>query len=169
MKQAMNDVVAVCSGTECFTAGTLIETSEGLKAIETFTGGELVWSRSETSLTYGYQPVIANKETPAQPIFEVVIQREDGQQETLKTTAEHPFWIKNYGWLKAALLAKGMTLVDRNNNELHVVRQHLIPNHLETVYNIEVQGFHTYHVGKLGTWVHNANCCKTTAPISLKP
>lgn len=31
---------------------------------------------------------------------------------------------------------------------------------LDTVYNIEVDEFHTYHVGRLGTWVHNANCCQ---------
>ena len=28
----------------------------------------------------------------------------------------------------------------------------------DTVYNFEVEGFHTYHVGELGVWVHNANC-----------
>ncbi|WP_319922455.1 polymorphic toxin-type HINT domain-containing protein [Moraxella catarrhalis] len=26
----------------------------------------------------------------------------------------------------------------------------------QTVYNFEVQDFHTYHVG---VWVHNADCC----------
>lgn len=52
-----------------------------------------------------------------------------------------------------------MTLLNRNNEELKVVSQHLVPNRLETVYNIEVDDFHTYHVGKLGIWVHNANCC----------
>jgi len=29
-----------------------------------------------------------------------------------------------------------------------------------TVYNIEVEGWHTYFVGELGVWVHNANCGK---------
>jgi hypothetical protein len=27
-----------------------------------------------------------------------------------------------------------------------------------TVYNIEVEEFHTYYVGELGVWVHNTNC-----------
>ncbi|RKL86942.1 polymorphic toxin-type HINT domain-containing protein, partial [Moraxella catarrhalis] len=31
--------------------------------------------------------------------------------------------------------------------------------HTETVYNFEVQDFHTYHIGKYGVWVHNAECC----------
>ncbi|MBP6109566.1 MAG: hypothetical protein KA484_06870 [Rhodocyclaceae bacterium] len=28
----------------------------------------------------------------------------------------------------------------------------------QTVYNIEVEDFHTYYVGELGVWVHNTNC-----------
>ena len=34
-----------------------------------------------------------------------------------------------------------MILLDRNNEELEVVSQHLVPHRLETVYNIEVDGF----------------------------
>ncbi len=151
---------ATCAtGTVCFTAGTLIETSEGLKAIETFTGGELIWSRNDTTLEYGYYPVIATKATPDQPIFQVTVKNNQGDIETLETTAEHPFWIKDTGWLKASLLEQGMILLDRNNQEVEVLSQYLIPNHTDTVYNIEVDNFHTYHVGRLGVWVHNADCC----------
>ena len=28
-------------------------------------------------------------------------------------------------------------------------------NQKETVYNFEVQDFHTYHIGEYGVWVHN--------------
>jgi filamentous hemagglutinin len=170
MKAAMNDAVQACTGGACFTAGTLIETDRGLKAVEQFEGGELIWSRNDVTLEYGYRPVIATKVTAEQAIFEVVIQNKTGQQEILETTAEHPFWIKDFGWLKASLLQSGMTLLDRNNEELTIVSQALIPNKVETVYNIEVDGFHTYHVGELGTWVHNANCCEIKAPNSpIKP
>lgn len=151
-----------CGGIACFTAGTLIETSLGLKAIEQFKGGELIWSRDELSLEYGYRPVIATKVTDQQPIFHVIVQDQSGQTETLETTAEHPFWLKDFGWIKASLLRSGMTLLDRNNQELTVRQQLLIPHTLHTVYNIEVDGFHTYHVGELGVWVHNANCCDVT-------
>lgn len=91
MKAAMNDVVKACSGGQCFTAGTKIETDQGLKAIETFTGGELIWSRHETTLEYGFRPVIATKVTDNQVIFKVVIKNTKDQIETLETTAEHPF------------------------------------------------------------------------------
>ncbi len=159
-QSATTQTKATCSnGTVCFTAGTLIETSEGLKAIETFTGGELIWSRNDSTLEYGYHPVIATKATPDQPIFQVTVKNNQGDIETLETTAEHPFWIKETGWLKASLLEQGMILLDRNNQEVEVLSQYLIPNHTDTVYNIEVDNFHTYHVGRLGVWVHNADCC----------
>ena len=160
VKAAEKAVQNYCSGAACFTAGTLIETDQGLKEIEQFVGGELIWTRNDITLEYGYRPVIATKVTADQPIFEVVIRGGNGQQETLNTTAEHPFWVKELGWLKASLLQTGMTLLDRNNEELKVVSQCLVSNKLETVYNIEVEGFHTYHVGELGIWVHNANCCE---------
>ena len=65
---------ATCTtGISCFTAGTLIETSEGLKAVETFTGGELIWTRNDITLEYSYRPVIATKATPDQPIFQVTV------------------------------------------------------------------------------------------------
>ncbi|MFL9514428.1 hemagglutinin repeat-containing protein, partial [Acinetobacter baumannii] len=159
MKAAMQDAVHACSGGACFTAGTLIETDQGLKAVEQFVGGELVWARNDLTLEYDYRPVIATKITADQPIFQVTVQNEHGQVEILETTAEHPFWIKGLGWLKASLLQSGMTLLDRDNQEITIVSQTLIPNRLETVYNIEVEGYHTYHVGELGVWVHNANCC----------
>ena len=28
----------------------------------------------------------------------------------------------------------------------------------DTVYNFEVDGYHTYHVGQLGLWVHDVTC-----------
>lgn len=52
-----------------------------------------------------------------------------------------------------------MILLDRNNQEVEVLSQYLIPNHTDTVYNIEVDDFHAYHVGRLGVWVHNTDCC----------
>ncbi|WP_435938682.1 polymorphic toxin-type HINT domain-containing protein [Moraxella bovoculi] len=161
---------ATCTtGTVCFTAGTLIETDKGLKAIETFTGGELIWTRNDITLEYGYRPVIATKATPNQPIFQVTVKNQQGDIETLQTTAEHPFWIKDTGWLKASLLEQGMILLDRNNQEVEVISQFVLPNHTDTVYNIEVDDFHTYHVGRLGVWVHNADCCGVDVKTSPLP
>jgi hypothetical protein len=111
-------------------------------------------------------------------LFEVVIQNAQGETETLHTTAEHPFWVTNAQdgaqWLKASLLAAGMQLIDRSGNTLTVQSQTAL-NETATVYNIQVQEHSTYHVGHLGTWVHNANCCNvpngagnaTTSPVDM--
>uniref|UniRef100_UPI000AC7C82A polymorphic toxin-type HINT domain-containing protein n=1 Tax=Chromobacterium subtsugae TaxID=251747 RepID=UPI000AC7C82A len=142
----------------CFVAGTLVMTDKGLKAIETFVGGELVWSRSDQTGEYGFQPVVAHKATQDQDIYRVEVINEDGLRETFRTTAEHPFWIKDQGWLKASLLQAGMLLVSHAGLPLIVVSQDLEAV-AETVFNIQVAEFETYHVGELGAWVHNAKCC----------
>ncbi|SUX36059.1 Protein of uncharacterised function (DUF1557) [Chromobacterium violaceum] len=142
----------------CFVAGTQVLTDKGLKAIETFVGGEWVWSRSDQTGEYGFQPVVAHKATQDQAIYRVVVEDEIGRQETFRTTAEHPFWVKDQGWLKASLLQAGVILVDHAGQPLTVVNQ-AEEGELDTVFNIQVAEFQTYHVGELGVWVHNANCC----------
>lgn len=155
----VNKPVANCvNGTTCFVAGTLIETNQGLKPIESFIGGELIWSRSDNDFSYNYQPVVATKVTHNQPIYEVVVDNDSGIRESFLTTEEHPFWVKDVGWQQASVLKEGYILLDRNNNDLYVVSQTLLAK-LDTVYNIEVDDYHTYHVGKFGVWVHNSNCC----------
>ncbi|SUX53910.1 polymorphic toxin type 50 domain-containing protein [Chromobacterium vaccinii] len=145
----------------CFVAGTQVLTDKGLKAIEAFVGGEWVWSRSDQTGEYGFQPVVAHKATQDQAIYRVVVADEAGRQETLRTTAEHPFWIKDQGWLKASLLQTGMILVDHAGQPLTVVSQ-VEEDETEIVFNIQVAQFQTYHVGELGIWVHNAKCCPDT-------
>ena len=79
----------------CFVAGTFIHTADGAKPVETFVGGERVFSRDEITQEPGLRPVIATKATEDQPVFEVVIADSLGRTETLHTTAEHPFWVVN--------------------------------------------------------------------------
>ena len=150
----------VCGiGNKCFVAGTLIETVNGLKPIEEIQYGELIWSREEFGEKYAYKPVFANKVTLNQETFKVVVKNESGKTESFITTAEHPFFVEGKGWLKAILLEEDMVLLDRNGlPSLQVVSQQATGK-LETVYNIAVEEFSTYHVGEFGVWVHNANCC----------
>nr|WP_264756378.1 HINT domain-containing protein [Moraxella catarrhalis] len=88
-----------------------------------------MWSRQEFGTEYGYRPVIATKVTPNQEIYEVVVKHSNNSTETFKTTKEHPFWVEGIGWLKASLLEQGMILLDRNNQEVEVISQYLLPNH----------------------------------------
>ncbi|WP_227674090.1 polymorphic toxin-type HINT domain-containing protein [Psychrobacter phenylpyruvicus] len=157
------DFSRVCNGPVCFTAGTLIHTIQGLKPIETVERGELVWSREEFGEKYDYRPVIATKVTSNAPIYEVKIQHDSGLEETFSTTEEHPFWIDGQGWRKASILEAGMKLLDKRGNATATVISQKALDETDTVYNFEVQDFSTYHIGELGVWVHNANCCDFTS------
>jgi filamentous hemagglutinin len=150
--------LASCGGIACFVAGTLIQTDKGLKPIETFVGGEMVWARNDETLEYGYRPVVTTKATADQELYEVVVGNMQGQTETYYTTSEHPFWLKDHGWRKASLLEAGMTLLDRHNEPIQIISQSLTSD-IDTVFNIQVQDSETYHIGELGIWVHNADCC----------
>ncbi|MFK7091604.1 hemagglutinin repeat-containing protein [Chromobacterium violaceum] len=158
LSEAKTEIVSFCTNGACFVAGTPILTDKGLKPVETFVGGELVWSRSDETGEFGFRPVVAHKATADQDIFRVVVEDATGKQEVLRTTAEHPFWIKDWGWRTAALLQPGMTLLDKADGLLTVISQEK-EDVRETVFNIQVAEFQTYHVGELGVWVHNAKCC----------
>ena len=151
---------ATCSsGNVCFTAGTLIHTTDGLKPIENIKHGDLIWSRQEFGAEYDYRPVVATKVTPNQEIYEVVVKHHNNTTEIFKTTSEHPFWVEGIGWLKASLLESGMVLLDKHGLANVTIVSQTKLDHTEIVYNFEVQDFHTYHIGKYGVWVHNDECC----------
>lgn len=48
-----------------------------------------------------------------------------------------------------------MRLADGSKAFVTAVRK---TERVEPVYNFTVDGFHTYHVGEFGVWVHNTNC-----------
>ena len=144
--------------TACFVAGTLIETIDGLRLIETIQQGDLIWSRHEETLEYGYRPVVDTVSFEDKEIYEVVVRDKNGKLETYQTTEEHPFWVVDTGWLPASLLQIGMTLVNRNDEAVLTVVSQSKLNKTDTVYNFEVAEFHTYHIGEFGVWVHNADC-----------
>ncbi|MBR0573024.1 DUF637 domain-containing protein [Pasteurella atlantica] len=152
----------VCSGISCFVAGTPIHTINGIKPIEEIGIGELVWSREEFGDNYAYKPVIVTKATENQPIYAVKVKHNNGLEETFNTTEEHPFFIDGQGWRKASILESGMRMLDKEGKATATIISQEKLDKTDTVYNFEVQEFHTYHIGEIGLWVHNADCCKIT-------
>jgi len=74
------------------------------------------------------------------------------------TTSEHPFWVEGKGWRLAGELRAGDLLQMHDGNWLAVegVEE---TGRVETVYNVEVEDFHTYFVGSnewgFSVWAHN--------------
>ena len=77
--------------------------------------------------------------------------------EEIITTIDHPFYVKDKGFVTAGELKIGDELLDANGNVLLVENFDVeLTDEPTKVYNFQVEVFHTYHVGELGVLVHNA-------------
>ncbi|MBX9681170.1 MAG: HINT domain-containing protein [Gemmataceae bacterium] len=76
----------------------------------------------------------------------------------IRTTAEHPFWVKDFGWKPAGELKAG-DLLATDNGQWVAVEETFDTGEFETVYNLRVAEWHTYFVGDSGwlfcIWAHN--------------
>lgn len=78
--------------------------------------------------------------------------------EKIVTTVDHPFYVQGKGFINAGNLLVGDRLVSVNGEDLSVddcyIEECDFPT---TVYNFQVEDYHTYFVGQSVVWVHNAN------------
>ncbi len=74
----------------------------------------------------------------------------------------HPFYSPVKGWSDAVQLRAGDILVLVNGEYVVVEKvQHEILEAPVTVYNFQVEDFHTYYITIAGVLVHNSNCTRT--------
>jgi RHS repeat-associated protein len=145
----------------CFVAGTLVHTSDGLKPIEEIEADDYVLSRDEETGAVDYKRVTRKFVTPDQSVIELSLEDEEGGIETIGATAEHPFWVKARGWIGTGELLPGDEVFTSTGGWLKVTGSTWLSGR-QTVYNLEVEGYHTYFVGDAGAWVHNM--CHVPAP-----
>ncbi len=79
----------------------------------------------------------------------------EGEPDPIGTTASHPFWSQDR---QAFVSAESLTTTERlrleNGRTAAVTRIEQLPG-TQSVYNLEVDGEHVYHVGLNGVLVHN--------------
>ncbi|WP_152622431.1 polymorphic toxin-type HINT domain-containing protein [Archangium violaceum] len=142
---------------QCFVAGTQVLTKEGPKPIEEVRPGDLVWSRSDETGATDWRPVVQTFITPDQPVLKLeLIEEASGQKSELGVTGEHPFWVKDLGWVGAGALQPGQRVASAHGGWLKVGTSTWEQTRT-TVFNFEVAEYHTYFAGDLRAWVHN-NC-----------
>lgn len=139
----------------CFAAGTPLLTPNGHKPIEEFLVGDLLLSRSEFDPD---GPVEAKQVEEVFVRTGKVLHLHVGGQ-IIKTTQEHPFWVKDKGWIPACELLVGDLLSTHDGRWVPVEDLHDTGEY-ETLYNLRVRDFATYFVGgeewRFSVWAHNA-------------
>jgi Flp pilus assembly pilin Flp len=149
-----------CSGT-CFGAGTLVATKDGNRPIEEIKPGELVWSTNEKTGEKALRPVLTTFVNYDAEVLDLELLRGPAVTERIEVTPAHRFWVANQGWARADQLAAAALW---STTESVVATASRVKGQ-KTVYNLEVEEFHTYHVGASGVLVHNQN----TTPCPRNP
>jgi RHS repeat-associated protein len=144
------------SKTFCFPAGTEVWTENGPKDIEQIQAGDLVWSADDTTGETALKRV-ARTFTNIAPAL--VILRCGTNQ--VAATPAHPFWVANEGWKAASDILPGDQVFALDGHSAAVTAlEHR--NGSFTVYNFEVEDYHSYYVGREPWLVHNA--CNLASP-----
>ncbi|MFZ6760928.1 polymorphic toxin-type HINT domain-containing protein [Undibacterium sp. Ji50W] len=147
----------------CFVKGTLVHTQNGLVPIENIRVGDWVLSQPEETGELAYRFVANTFVYQDKDIYRVSYVNEQGILESIFATPNHPFWVKDVGWVRADHLHinQVLELKDRSNVTVTAVEE---TDSKQEVFNFEVDGFHTYYVGELGVWVHNVQDCPGKTP-----
>ncbi|MBQ4522154.1 MAG: ParB N-terminal domain-containing protein, partial [Lachnospiraceae bacterium] len=145
---------------ECFTGETLVSTTEGDKRIDAIEVGDYVFAYD----TEKQENVPAKVTYVSITETDILVHVYTSEGEEIKTTMFHPFYVKNvknggdeeYGmWKASANLVAGDELLAEDGRVVYVkeVRIERLAESIK-VYNLEVEGLHTYYVGS-GVLVHN--------------
>jgi hypothetical protein len=148
---------------KCFIGNTPVLMADGLtKTIDAIVIGDQVVAREEKTGTTAVGSVAR--------IFRhhvaetLLLQMEGG--EVVETTAAHRFAVEKRGFVSAGELRPGDTLFTHNDRRAEVVSIEA-RSAQATVYNLSVDRFHTFFVGRAGLWVHNLK--KSDPPLPEPP
>ncbi len=143
----------------CFKAGTKISTDKGLVNIEDIKVGDLVLSKNEYTGEVDYKRVLGTFNKKAKKLIKMKI-----NGEFFESTPGHRFWSidKNSStggnWVEASKLGKKSQLLNSDNmiQSIKSISEVEVEKEI-TVYNFEVESWHSYFIGKNKILVHN-NC-----------
>jgi ppGpp synthetase/RelA/SpoT-type nucleotidyltranferase/Flp pilus assembly pilin Flp len=145
---------SACFDGACFVGGTEVLGADGPVDIDALAPGDWVLARDQESGAVDWQRVARVSVTADREILDLELHTDAGDSEILGVTPEHPFWSAARGWVAAGELELGERLASADGRALAVASMALRAERA-TVYNLEVEAFHTYFVGSSGAWVHN--------------
>ena len=146
-----------CMDGRCFTGDTLVLTKHGYTAIKEIQKGDEILSRDEKTGRTGFKEVEDVFIRTVHTIYHVWL---DGKEE-IKTTAYHPVYVQEQGWVTAINLREGDTLETMEGTAC--ITKIVKERHEEpvTVYNLAVKDWVSYFVGNVRVYVHNGDGYKS--------
>ena len=125
----------------CLAPGTEIWTDAGPVAVELIRTGDLVLSQHPETGELAYKAVIEPTQRPPAVLLKITLE----DDERIRATGGHNFWVAGHGWLKARGLKKGMALhTPRGTVKVVDVKEE---ESQTKAFNLVVSDFHTYFVG----------------------
>ncbi len=166
----------------CFAKGTPVAAEGGDRPIESIGVGDRVWARDAESGLVALRPVTTKFVTPGMPTIDLELSA-GSHSELVTVTPGHRFWVEGTGWTPAEDLERsplaslqdslwaiplsgvpppqegrlGTTLLASGTAGSLSATPLSSRSTTTTVYNLEVDGFHSYFVGHLHALVHNQN------------
>lgn len=131
----------------CFVKGTPVWTKTGQRVIESLEPGDLVLAQDIDTGHLEYKPIIGRTVRPPSPIVKLSIDNEE-----IRTTRGHLFWIPGTGWQMAKELEKGMRLYGLKGS---IAIRAAESDGESEAYNLVIAGDSTYFVGAHGLLVHD--------------
>ena len=139
---------------KCFIAGTLIAIETGFAGIESIKPGDLVLSTNADTMESGYKKVLEKYVRKTRELVHIIAGGEE-----IVSTPDHPYYVAGRGFVNACQLCIGSPLLDADGRVLEteqIYKESLEEDEEVTVYNFQVEEWHTYHVGEMEVLVHNA-------------
>ena len=140
---------------KCFIAGTLIAAESGFVRIESIKPGDVVLSTNADTMETGYKKVLEKYVRKTRELVHIIAGGEE-----IVSTPDHPYYVAGRGVVNACQLCIGNPLLDADGKILEaeqIYKEQLGKNEEVTVYNFQVEDWHTYHVGELEVLVHMLN------------
>jgi RHS repeat-associated protein len=135
----------------CFVGGTQVHTQNGPVVIEELTARMEVLGFSESTDSIGLGRITRIFACPAHELVHIEL-----QGEKISCTREHPFSVLGDGWVKGGDLKVGSRLRDIEGQSIPILKiwTEKLTEPVK-VYNITVDGQHTYFIGRSCVLVHN--------------
>lgn len=138
----------------CFIAGTYVLALDGFKRIEDIVAGDKIMAADPDTFEIAEKTVLETYVRQVDKLVHITINGEE-----IITTDNHPFYVQGRGFIDAGNLLIGDRLISVNGDDLLIEDYYTeLTEEPVSVYNFQVEDFHTYFVGDCAVWVHNAEC-----------